>query len=142
VEWGAEPVDGPLHGLRFAIKDNIDLIGYPTTADVDALLLPVTPGHPTLAAVAADPIRVNARLGTFTNFANLLDLCAVAVPAGQHDDGLPFGVQLIAPAFADRPVELDDGAVVSGFLAPESAVAGAEDVTRFGGWRAYLSSSI
>ncbi|NJC83878.1 allophanate hydrolase [Planosporangium mesophilum] len=71
---------------------------------VDALLLPVTPGHPTLAEVASDPVGVNARLGTYTNMVNLLDLCAVAVPAGHRDDGLPFGVQLIAPAFADRPL--------------------------------------
>ncbi|WP_448627627.1 allophanate hydrolase [Geodermatophilus sp. URMC 64] len=70
----------------------------------DALLLPVTPGHPTLAEVAADPVGVNARLGTYTNMVNLLDLCAVAVPAGLRDDGLPFGVQLLAPAFADRPL--------------------------------------
>jgi allophanate hydrolase len=71
---------------------------------IDALLLPVTPGHPTVAAVRADPVAVNSRLGTFTNFANLLDLCAVAVPAGRRDDGLPYGVQLVAPAFADEPL--------------------------------------
>ena len=64
----------------------------------------MTPGHPTLAEVAADPVGVNARLGTYTNIVNLLDLCAVAVPAGRRSDGLPFGVQLIAPAFADRPL--------------------------------------
>jgi allophanate hydrolase len=73
-------------------------------ADVDALLLPVTPGHPTLADVGADPIGVNTRLGTFTNFVNLLDLCAVALPADRRADNLPFGVQLIAPAFADEPL--------------------------------------
>ena len=67
----------------------------------DALLLPTAPCHPTLADVAADPIGVNTRLGTYTNFVNLLDLCAIAVPAGTRPDGLPFGVQLIAPAFAD-----------------------------------------
>jgi allophanate hydrolase len=72
--------------------------------EVDALLLPVTPGHPTLAQVATDPVGVNARLGTYTNMVNLLDLCAIAVPAGNRPDGLPFGVQLIAPAFADRPL--------------------------------------
>jgi allophanate hydrolase len=70
----------------------------------DALLLPTTPGHPTVTEVAADPIGVNARLGTYTNMVNLLDLCAVAVPAGDRPDGLPFGVQLIAPAFADVPL--------------------------------------
>jgi allophanate hydrolase len=70
----------------------------------DAVLLPTTPMHPTLAEVAADPVGVNARLGTYTNMANLLDLCAVAVPAGLRPDGLPFGAQLLAPAFADRPL--------------------------------------
>jgi len=71
---------------------------------IDAIMLPVTPGHPTLAQVAADPTGVNSRLGTYTNMVNLLDLCAVAVPAGTRPDGLPFGVQLIAPTFADRPL--------------------------------------
>ncbi|HEX3826037.1 MAG TPA: allophanate hydrolase [Sporichthyaceae bacterium] len=75
-----------------------------TFHEVDALLLPVTPCHPTLAQVATDPVGVNARLGTYTNMVNLLDLCAVAVPAGDRPDGLPFGVQLLAPAFADRPL--------------------------------------
>jgi allophanate hydrolase len=76
----------------------------PVWTEADALLLPVTPEHPTLAEVAADPVGVNSRLGRFTNFVNLLDLCAVAVPAGHRPDGLPFGVQLIAPAFADGPL--------------------------------------
>ena len=76
----------------------------PVWTVADALLLPVTPEHPTLAEVAADPVGVNSRLGRFTNFVNLLDLCAVAVPAGERADGLPFGVQLIAPAFADGPL--------------------------------------
>ncbi|GLY03130.1 allophanate hydrolase [Actinoplanes sp. NBRC 101535] len=67
---------------------------------VDALLLPTTTGHPTLAEVAADPVGVNTRMGRFTNFANLLDLAALAVPAGQVS-GLPFGVQLIGPAHSD-----------------------------------------
>jgi allophanate hydrolase len=72
--------------------------------EFDAMLLPTTPGHPTLAEVAADPIGVNSRLGTYTNMVNLLDMCTVAVPAGMRADGLPFGVQLIAPAFADGPL--------------------------------------
>jgi allophanate hydrolase len=219
-----------------------------TFVAADALLLPATPGHPRLAEVAADPIGVNARLGTYTNMVNLLDLCAVAVPSGSRDDGLPFGVQLIAPAFADRPlldlaarwtgesdaapvlpshrtllavagahltgqprntdlvelggrlhsrvrtaagyrmyrvpgpfprpglvrgsgpsagiemelwdvpreglglllptiaaplglgpVTLDDGSVVTGFVADESSVDGADDITQYGGWRAYLA---
>ena len=67
---------------------------------VDALLFPTTVQHPTLEAVAADPVGVNSSLGRFTNFANLLDLAAVSVPAGEVD-GLPFGVQLVGPAFSD-----------------------------------------
>ena len=69
--------------------------------DADALLLPTTPGHPTLAEVAADPLGANARLGRFTNSTNLFDLAAVAVPAGTVA-GLPFGVMLIGPAFTDE----------------------------------------
>jgi allophanate hydrolase len=90
----------------------------PVWAAADALLLPVTPEHPTRAAVAADPIGVNSRLGRYTNFVNLLDLCAVAVPAGVRADGLPFGVQLIAPAFADGPL-LDLAARWCGETVPE-----------------------
>ncbi|MFJ9630406.1 allophanate hydrolase [Streptomyces sp. NPDC101175] len=70
-------------------------------ADADALLLPTTPGHPTLAEVAAAPLGANARLGRFTNSTNLFDLAAVAAPSGQVD-GLPFGVMLIGPAFTDE----------------------------------------
>ncbi|MBX3023725.1 allophanate hydrolase [bacterium] len=68
---------------------------------VDVLLLPTAPTQPRVDAVLADPIRRNAPLGRYTNFVNLLDYCAVAVPAGFRPDGLPFGVTLIAPAFAD-----------------------------------------
>lgn len=69
--------------------------------DADALLLPTTPGHPTLTEVAADPLGANARLGRFTNSTNLFDLAAVAVPAGEVDER-PFGVMLIGPAFTDE----------------------------------------
>jgi len=68
---------------------------------VDALMLPTAPAHPTHIEVAADPVGVNALLGTFTNFVNLLDLAAVAVPAPARGDGLPFGVTFTAPAWSD-----------------------------------------
>jgi allophanate hydrolase len=51
--------------------------------------------------VAADPIRLNSNLGYYTNFVNLLDLAAIALPAGFRKDGLPFGISLIGPAFSD-----------------------------------------
>lgn len=52
--------------------------------------------------VEADPIQLNSNLGYYTNFMNLLDLSALAIPAGFRDDGLPNGVTLFAPAFYDR----------------------------------------
>jgi allophanate hydrolase len=68
----------------------------------DALALPTTPRHPRIAEVAADPVGVNASLGRFTNFVNLLDLAAVALPGPRRPDGLPAGMSLVAPAFHDR----------------------------------------
>jgi allophanate hydrolase len=68
---------------------------------IDALLLPTTMPCPTLAELAADPIGPNSRLGTWTNFVNLCDLAAIAVPAGIGTDGLPFGVTLVGPAWSE-----------------------------------------
>jgi allophanate hydrolase len=68
---------------------------------VDALLLPTAPNFPTLADLAADPIGPNARLGTYTNFVNLMDLAALSIPGARRPDGLPFGVTLVAQAGAD-----------------------------------------
>lgn len=212
--------------------------GREALAGATALLTPTTTWHPTIAEVAADPAGTNSRMGRFTNFANLLDLAALAVPAG-FVDGLPFGVMLTGPAFSDRAlaelarrfanpgvevfvvgahlsgqplnsqlvtaggtlagaaqtaphyrlhaldttpakpglvrvgqggtaiggevwrlpaagfgtftaaipapmvigkVELADGSQVSGFLVEPFAVAGAPDISRFGGWRGYLES--
>jgi allophanate hydrolase len=67
----------------------------------DALLLPTVPFCPTLAEAAADPIGVNNRLGTFTNFVNLCDLAAIAVPAGFDKQGMPIGVTLVGPAWSE-----------------------------------------
>ena len=68
---------------------------------LDLLLLPTAPQQFTVEQMRADPLVLNARLGLYTNFVNLLDCCAVAVPAGFLPAGLPFGVTLIAPAFTD-----------------------------------------
>ena len=70
-------------------------------SEFDAMLVPTAPRPYTIAEVEADPIRLNSRLGTYTNFVNLLDLCAIAVPSSLRADGLPSSVTLIAPAGAD-----------------------------------------
>ena len=71
---------------------------------IDILVLPTAPTIYTLAEVAADPFETNANLGAFANFANLLDLWAVAIPAGETPSGLPFGVTLLAPAHYDDAI--------------------------------------
>ncbi len=67
----------------------------------DVLLLPTAATIYTIAAIDADPFALNARLGHYTNFVNLFDLAAIAVPAGFRPDGLPFGVSLVGPAHSD-----------------------------------------
>ena len=67
----------------------------------DVMLVPTIPRPYTVAEVLAEPVLLNSRLGTYTNFVNLLDLCAIAAPSGLRGDGLPSSVTLIAPAGAD-----------------------------------------
>ena len=66
----------------------------------DALLVPTAPFHPTQVEVAADPVGVNSLMGTYTNFCNLFDLCAVAVSAGEVD-GAQFGLTVVGRTFED-----------------------------------------
>ncbi|MFC3942629.1 allophanate hydrolase [Pseudomonas gingeri] len=71
-------------------------------AGLDCVLTP-TIGRPvTLAELAEEPVLRNAELGYYTNFMNLLDYAAVAVPSGFMDNGLPWGVTLFGRAFTDQ----------------------------------------
>jgi allophanate hydrolase len=70
-------------------------------AGIDALVLPTAPTAYTTAQVLANPIELNSRLGTYTNFVNLLDLCGLALPAAIRADNIPFGITLLAPAGHD-----------------------------------------
>ncbi|TDX62494.1 allophanate hydrolase [Methylosinus sp. sav-2] len=76
----------------------------PLLASVDLLCVPTAPTHYTLAEIAAEPLDANTRLGTYTNFVNLLDLCGVAVPVGALADGRPASVTLLAQANRDALV--------------------------------------
>jgi allophanate hydrolase len=67
----------------------------------DFLLLPTAPTHYTIAQVEQAPLELNSNLGYYTNFVNLLDLAAVAVPAGFKANDLPFSASLIGQAFTD-----------------------------------------
>jgi allophanate hydrolase len=68
---------------------------------IDVLVVPTAPTIYTVADVEAEPVVLNSRLGTYTNFVNLLDLCGLAVPASIGANGLPFGITLLAPGGDD-----------------------------------------
>lgn len=71
-------------------------------AGFDALVVPTSPTIRTLAEMAVEPVLYNSQFGTYTNFTNLADLSALALPAGFRADGLPAGITLIAPAWHDH----------------------------------------
>jgi allophanate hydrolase len=97
---------GPAFSAVDAFKGLYQLQAYARAAEemwagIDVLLLPTTPTIYRIAEVRAEPVALNANLGRYTNFVNLLDMSAVAVPAGFRENGTGFGVTLIGPAFAD-----------------------------------------
>lgn len=103
IRAGAKP---PAHAL-FRAMETLATLKQKADAlwdEMDLLMLPTAPTCYRIDAVQADPVTLNARLGTYTNFVNLLDLCAVAVPHGKLDCGVPTGVTLLAPAFQDEGV--------------------------------------
>jgi allophanate hydrolase len=83
----------------------------------DVMAVPTMPRFYTRAEVDADPIKTNSKLGTYTNFVNLLDLSAIAYPSGVRGDGLPSSITLIAPASADG--------LIAGIAARAHALSGA-----------------
>lgn len=72
-----------------------------TFGQFDAILVPTAPTFPTMQEVAEEPVLENSRLGTYTNFVNFMDWSALAIPAGWREDGLPFGVTLVAGAWEE-----------------------------------------
>lgn len=80
-----------------ALKRRTDAV----LATLDTILTPTCPAPYTIADMMADPVALNARLGAFTNFMNLLDYSAVSVPAGFLDNGMPWGVTLFGAAWSD-----------------------------------------
>ncbi|MCB1474559.1 MAG: allophanate hydrolase [Rhodobiaceae bacterium] len=71
-------------------------------AGIDLLCVPSIPGICTLADIEADPFGPNARLGTYTNFVNLLDMCGLTLPTGLRRDGLPASITLLGRGGSDR----------------------------------------
>jgi allophanate hydrolase len=68
---------------------------------IDVLVMPTTPTTYRISEVLAEPVGLNAQLGRYTNFVNLLDMSAIALPAGFRSNATGAGVTLIGPAWAD-----------------------------------------
>ena len=98
-DYSAADTFAHLYKLR-ALKRVCDAVWN----DIDVLVTPTAGTIYRIDAMQADPIRLNSNLGYYTNFMNLLDLAATAVPAGLQADGLPFGVTLVAPPHQDAPL--------------------------------------
>ncbi|MDH7799770.1 MULTISPECIES: allophanate hydrolase [unclassified Beijerinckia] len=101
------------NAAKFSATDTFDAlyrlaklrrITAPTWQGCDMLMVPTYPRPCSIADLEADPIAPNSELGTYTNFVNLLDLCALAVPSRFRDDGFPSSVTLIAPAGQDGTI--------------------------------------
>jgi allophanate hydrolase len=90
-----------------AFRGQYRLAHYARQADsmwqkVDALVVPTSPTIYRVREMQANPLVLNSHLGVYTNFVNLLDMAAVAVPAGFRENGAGFGISFFAPAGADR----------------------------------------
>jgi allophanate hydrolase len=100
IEGGAAPTALDAFRAQYRLKTLIRS-AQPLWNTADVLLLPTAGTHYRIADEMADPVRLNSTLGRYTNFVNLMDLAAVAVPAGFTAGRMPFGVSLIAPAWSD-----------------------------------------
>jgi allophanate hydrolase len=120
---GARPSAADAFAAFYKLEE-LRRVADATFRGVDALALPSAPTVYTVEQVLADPLRLNSRLGTYTNFVNLLNLCAIAVPAALRPDGAPFGITLIAPAGRDAFI----ASVASAFHAATGLTLGATDL--------------
>jgi len=100
ISGGANPKAIDAFRAQYRLKDLIRR-AQPIWETAQLLLLPTAGTHYRIDDEQANPMRLNSTLGRYTNFVNLMDLAAVAVPAGFTPARLPFGVSLIAPAWSD-----------------------------------------
>jgi allophanate hydrolase len=97
---GARPTAVDAFAAFYRLKE-LQRVREHVFRSIDVLMLPTAPTVYTVEQVLANPIELNSRLGTYTNFVNLLDLCGLALPAAMRPDGAPSGVTLLAPAGHD-----------------------------------------
>jgi allophanate hydrolase len=100
IEAGRQPSAAELFTGYHRLKE-LQAVTQTIWQSTDVLVVPTAGRQYTIKEMLADPIELNNNLGYYTNFVNLLDLCALAVPAGMQSDELAFGVTLLAPAWHD-----------------------------------------
>jgi allophanate hydrolase len=100
IEVGLAPKAVDTFQAQYRLQELTQMI-RPVWDTVDCLLVPTTGTAFSLAQLEAEPIARNTDLGYYTNFTNLLDLAAIAVPSGFKANGFPVGVSLIGPAWHD-----------------------------------------
>jgi allophanate hydrolase len=108
IEGGKRPSGAQVFQAQYKLME-LKRQAEPHWSRMDFILTPTAGTIYPLVAVDADPVRLNANLGYYTNFMNLFDLAGVAVPAGFRADGLPFGVTLVGPHGSERAL-LETGA--------------------------------
>ena len=114
----------------------------PLIAGVDMLAVPSLPTFYTVEDLAADPVTPNSNLGTYTNFVNLLDLCALTLPVAPRSDGRPGSLTLIGPAGADAQLAAEGlrlQAALGGATPAPAPVAPAPDETALAVCGAHMS---
>jgi allophanate hydrolase len=131
--------DIPAHRLLADRREvaRLRAVAWTALEGADALVVPTVPDHPRIDEVLADPIGVNTRMGTYTTFCNLFDMCAVAVPAGTAGEAR-FGITVLGRAFDDA-VALDVAALAVGTPPPARAwPLAAADITELVVFGAHL----
>jgi allophanate hydrolase len=101
IEAGKKPSAAAAFQAQYRLMD-LKRTSEAAWSHIDFIVTPTAGTIYTIAALEADPIRLNSNLGYYTNYVNLFDLAAVALPAGFRADGLPFGVTLVGPNSSDR----------------------------------------
>jgi allophanate hydrolase len=123
IRGGAERSAAEAYSCAYRLKE-LERLAAHEWSQMDVLVLPTTGTIYTLEEIEADPIALNFSLGLYTHFVNLMDLAAVAVPAGFRPNGLPFGVSLIGPAFSDQALLALAQRFTEGAVAPSDESPG------------------
>jgi allophanate hydrolase len=101
IEGGRHPLASDFFDARYKLAECKRLADI-EMAKVDFIVAPTTPRNFTVKEVEAQPVKLNSALGSYTNFMNLLDYSALALPAGRYQGKLPWGVTIFADAWMDR----------------------------------------